>query len=147
MNPIRRLFGEKQEKKENDEQVVEFARKAKEFADDNPDAVIILADSKTDVIFMAYKGYMAPVRIVNKNGTRNYIVRNAVKHRRADVDIDRFLLAVDGGLAAIADAIYLKMSSTFKGKVLGAIGENSPPAHSAVELTDGSKLSPIQFVE
>ena len=140
---FRDLFRSKQQKKDTDETVEGFARKAKAFADDNPDTLLILGDSRTDVIFMAYKGVMAPIRILNKDGSRNYIVRNATRHQKSDADIDRFLLAVDGGLVAIADAIYSKQQSTLKGKVLGWVGEDKPPAHSAVELADGSKLSPI----
>ncbi len=124
-----------------------FAQLAKDFSDSNSDALIILADPGSDVIFMAHHGVMAPCRILNKDGSRNFIVANALKHKRGQSDIDRFLLAVDGGLFAIAETLYNIHRSNFVGRAIDWVKNEVPPAESKVKLADGAVLSPIQVVK
>lgn len=143
------FFKRKTDKTQADAEMVKFAQIAKEFVDKNPDTLVILGDPKTDVIFMAYQGVIAPCRLVNKDGSRNAIVANALKHKRGVGDIDRFLLAVDGGLFAIANTLYTIRRGSVVGKVIDWVkGEDhQPPAESKVTLSDGAVLSPIQVVE
>lgn len=140
-------FRARKEKQKNDETLVAFAAKAQAFAEANPDVLVILGDPATDAIFMTYKGIAAPIRILNKDGSRNYIVRNALRHGAKDADIDRMLLAVDGGLYTIAKVLHSNQKAKLTGKVLSWVGELPPPVKSAVELADGSQLSPIQLVD
>lgn len=137
----------RKEKQVTASMVEAFAKKAQTFAEANPDVLILLGDPFTDAIFMSYKGVAAPVRVMNRDGSRNYIVRNALRHGSNDADIDRFLLAVDGGMYTIAKVLHSKQKATLKGKVLTLVGKDHPPVSSAVELTDGSKLSPFQLVD
>lgn len=147
-NPVKRLFQQKQDEKANHDALREFADMAKGFVDDNPEALVLIADPKTDLIFMSYQGITAPIRIVNRDGSRNYIVRNALRHQMGQVDIDRFLLAVDGGLYNIAKVLHSKQRETIKGKILEWTGAGeAPPVESNVKLTDGSTLAPIQLVD
>lgn len=145
MNPFKRLLQQKNKDKMASDEIAKFANMAKEISDKYPDAVIILGDPHTDVIFMSHKMISAPIRIVNKDGSSNRIVFNAIKHLRGQGDIDRFLLAVDGGLYAISNALYNKRSAM--AKLVGWVKkENDPPVESAVKLTDGSVLSPVQII-
>ncbi|MDE1944822.1 MAG: hypothetical protein KGI03_00920 [Patescibacteria group bacterium] len=147
MNPLKRFFQGRAEKKSADEAMAGLAGKARAFAEENPGTLIILGDPKSDVMLMTYRGVVAPIRILNKDGSRNYIVRNALRHEKSDADIDRFLLAVDGGLYAIAHTLFTKQKARLAGKVLSWVGEEHPPAKSSVELADGSVLSPIQVID
>lgn len=147
MNLFKTLFQRKTQKKVAADQLRAFADKAKAFVDDNSEIFVLLGDPNTDVIFMAYQGVIAPARILNRDGSRNYIVANALKHKRGQADIDRFLLAVDGGLFAIANTLYSIQRESMKGKILEWVGEESPPAESKVTLADGSVLAPIQLVD
>lgn len=147
MSLFKNLFTRKMKGKAAAEELAAFAAKAKTFVDDNPDTLVILGDPHTDVIFMSYKGITAPIRILNRDLSPNKIVAHALKHQRADGDIDRFLLAVDGGLYSIAHALYSKRTRTFTGKSLEIVGSIEPPGESKVTLADGSTLSPIQMVD
>lgn len=140
-------FWRRKEKEKADAKMDAFARKAKSFSDENEESLIIIGDPSTDVIFMAHRGVIAPIRVINKDGSANSIVANALRHRRKDGDIDRFLLAVDGGLFAIAKALYDIHRNSIKGKVLSLVQEDIPPARSEVVLSDGSKLSPMQLID
>lgn len=145
MNPFKQLFQKKAEKKLEMDALSKFSQAAKAFADEHPNVFILLADPTTDVIFMALEGVVAPVRVVNKDGSPNYIVANALNHRRGGADIDRFLLAVDGGVFNIAKALYNMRRASLRGKVIDFMRGTPPmPAESKVALADGSKLSPIQ---
>jgi hypothetical protein len=88
---------------------------------------------------------MAPIRILDKNGNSQSIVHNFLKHTRGEADIDRFLLAVDGGGFAIAKGLYTEYRRSLKGRVLRFVEEDHPPAESRVTLADGSAISPVQF--
>ncbi len=148
MNIFKLLWNRKQDKKRANEQMDKFARAAKDFSDNYPEALVIIGDPQSDCIFMSHQGVAAPVRIINRDGSRNYIVSNALKHQRGAGDIDRFLLAVDGGLFAIAQTLYTKRRSTFAGKAVDWVrGTEPPPAESLVKLADGAVLSPIQIVQ
>ncbi len=148
MNLFRNIFNRAKDKERANAEMDKFARMAKEFVDNHPDALVIIGDPKTDVIFIAHQGVIAPTRIMNRDGSRNYIVSNALKHKRGVGDIDRFLLAVDGGLFAIAQTLYNIRRSSFIGKTLGWVkGTEAPPAESLVKLSDGAVLSPIQMME
>lgn len=145
MNPFKRLFQRKAEQKKAVEEMAKFSAAAKNFADEYPESFVLLADPGTDVIFMTYGGIVAPVRVLNKDGSRNHIVVNALKHTRGDADIDRFLLAVDGGLFAIAKALYNNRRASLVGKVIDFVAGTPPmPNESKVSLADGSVLSPVQ---
>lgn len=145
MNPFKRFKLWQNDRKATAAQLQSFVDKAKAFVDENPDALVIIGDTKTDAIFMAYRGIAAPVRILNKDGSRNFIVANALRHEKKQVDIDRFLLAVDGGLFTIAKGLYDKRRSSLAGKVVDFVkGTPPPPVASAVSLTDSSVLSPVQ---
>lgn len=137
------IFKKKQDRKASDAEVTKFAAAAKEFSDKYPEALVILGDPHTDVIFMTHQYVTCPVKITNADGTRNFIVSNALKHKRGQGDIDRFLLAVDGGLFAIANALYTQRRGL--AKMADWLVGSEPPAQSAEKLTDGSTLSPIQI--
>lgn len=147
MNPFKRFFQREQQEKRSRAAMDAFAKKAKDFTDDNPGAFAILCDPETDVIFMAHQGIVAPVRLLDTQGNPVRIVSNALKHSRGDADVDRFLLAVDGGLFAIAKGLYDKRRASLRGKVLAIVSEDKPPTESKVSLTDGSRISPIQLVD
>lgn len=147
VNPIRRLWGRRQEKKAADASLKAFAEAAAAFAVDHPDAFILMGDPATDTIFMAYQGIIAPARIMNRDGSRNFIVRNMLRHGKNDADIDRFLMAVDGGVYNIAKALYSQKRKKFAGKMLSWVMGDVQPAESALTLADGSVLSPLQVVD
>ena len=141
-NPLRKIYESAAGKKQDGAKLEDFALDAKAFADAHPECLIVLADPKTDIIFMAHKGFVAPVRMLNKDGSRNFIVRNALKHDRGNADIDRLLLAIDGGIFAIAKSLYNKSRG-----LKNFIWKDSKPVESDVTLSDGSTLSPIQVVD
>lgn len=148
MNLFKLLFSRNKERQRAAGAAKDFADRAAEFSDKYPESLVILGDPSSDMIFMAHKGIIAPIRILNRDGSRNYIVSNALKHDRGQADIDRFLLAVDGGLFSIANAIYTARKESMKGKMLDWVGGNqAAPAESAVTLADGSRLSMIQVVD
>lgn len=145
MNPFKRFFIKQVEDKKAHQEIAKFSAAAKAFVDEHPDVFVLLADPKTDVIFMAHQGVIAPARILNKDGSRNNIVANALKHTHSDADIDRLLLAVDGGVFAIAKALYDMRRASLKGKVVDFVTGTAPaPEESKVKLADGAVLSPIQ---
>lgn len=147
MNLFKNLFVRRQQRKEAARVLDRFAKAAGEFAETYKDALVIIGDPQSDVIFMACGGIIAPVRILNKDGSRNHIVANALKHNRGDADIDRFLLAVDGGMFQIARGLYDMRRRSVVGKVVGFVKGEEVPVESAVTLADGSTLSPVQLIE
>lgn len=148
MNPFKAFFLQKQDKKVALQQVIQFSKEAKEFADKHPNTLLVMGDINTDVLFATYKGVVTTARILNQDGYGNKIVANAMKHTRGDADIDRFLLAVDGLVFNLAKALYDKRRSSLVGKVVDFVkGPQPAPTASAVNLTDGSKLSPVQVIE
>lgn len=145
-SPFRKKVENRYDRKKVQETMDSFSKIALDISEKNPDALIILGDPKSDAIFMAHRGVCAPISIINKDGTRNAIVANALRHGKENADIDRFLLAVDGGLFAIADKLYNEHRS-LKNKAVDWFNGGIKPVESKVKLTDGSTLSPIQVVE
>jgi hypothetical protein len=147
MKGFKEYFWWRKDKQAAAQQLSDFAQRAQEFRDTNPDYLMLLADPKTDVIFMAYGGVMCPVRILDKFGAPQKIVHNFIKHNRGNGDIDRFLLAVDGAGFQIAKGLYTLRRRSLSGKVLRIFTEDEMPAESKVSLEDGSKVSPVQLVD
>lgn len=139
---FKKLFNRKQDRKQIASDLEQFAKSAADFGLDHKDALVIVCDPNTDLIFMAYNGFCAPVRIANRDGSINRVVYNALKHTRGQADIDRFLLAVDGGLFQIANSVYNNRKAL--AKMADWMTNEKGPAESKVKLTDGSVLSPIQ---
>lgn len=139
---FKRLFNRKQERKQVASEMETFAKAAADFGLDHNDTLVIMCDPNTDLIFMSYQGFAAPIRIANRDGSLNRVVHNALKHTRGQGDIDRFLLAVDGGLFAIANSVYNNRRAI--ARMADWIDKAQPPAESKVKLSDGSVLSPIQ---
>lgn len=139
---FKRLFNRKQERNQVAAELEKFTKAAGDFGLEHKDTLVIMCDPDTDVIFLAYQGFCAPVRIANRDGSVNRVVHNAIKHTRNSGDIDRFLLAVDGGLFAIANSVYNNRKA--QARMADWLDKAQPPAESKVKLSDGSVLSPIQ---
>ena len=144
-SPFKKQVEQAGDKKKVKKAIDSFSQIALDISEKNPDALIILGDPASDAIFMAHRGICAPISILNKDGTRNHIVANALRHGSESADIDRFLLAVDGGLFAIAQKLYNEHRSLKKKAVDWTKGDTGP-VESKVKLTDGSTLSPVQIV-
>lgn len=148
MSIFRTLFERKQQRKSAAFALGQVAEIATEFAADHPDILIILADPGTDVVFASYQGIAAPARLLNTDGSRNWVVADALKHKKGNAGANKFLQIVDGALYAIANTLYTKSRQKFSGKVAAFVtGAEPPPQESVVKLTDGSVLSMVQPVD
>ncbi len=121
-----------------DQKRASFAEAAAAFMEENRGAFVLLADPDTDVIFMAYRGIMVPVRMTHADGTRMHIVSNALKYSKVEKSVDQFLLVVDSGLVNIADALHNKRRDAAQSPTL-PFEEREP------ELAEEGITSPIQL--
>ncbi len=124
----------------------EFAVLASNFALENKNALVIIADPDTDVILISHGGVQVPVRFVEPGtGKRMHIVANALHYlnRKTDKSLDQFLLAVDSGLYNLAAARYHKRRSSVAGKALAFMGAN--PKRPEFEENNGLTKSPFQL--
>lgn len=123
-NPIKKLLISAEAKRR------EFAVACGNFSEEYKDAFVLIADPHTDVIVMAHKGFMVPIRLKTKEGKRLHIVENALNYRKKENAVDQLLLAIDGGLEAIAKSLYNKRKQGIVGKIKEAMykkAEESKP--------------------
>lgn len=62
-----------------------------EFAQKNPDLLIIVCDPKTDMIFVGHKGEMVLGNIKSADGKQMKIVRNVLDHSQFKTAINPFI--------------------------------------------------------
>ena len=85
-----------------------FVYQAQQFADRNPNALIILGDPETDVLVSFYKGKVVAAQIKNDEGKQMQVIKkmlqptNKKDNERA---INTFLLFVDGALYNLGMAL------------------------------------------
>lgn len=78
-------------RKRNTEQKVAVG----EFAHQNPDLIVIVADPKDDTIFVAYNDRFVSGRIRTEQGTDARIIKDLMRTSRLfDSQIDRFLMGL-----------------------------------------------------
>lgn len=103
----------------------EFAILAANFAIDNKQALVIIADPVTDVILISHGGEIVPTRFTKpETGANMHIVQNVLhyQNKKTDKSIDQFLLAVDSALFNLAKARYTKRKNGMVGKALRYVG-------------------------
>lgn len=103
-----------------------FAQTAADFASEHPDAFIMLCDPQSDVMLMAYRNILVPMRYTDpKTGLPMHIVENALNYsqgKEGERAVDQFLLAVDSGIVNIANGLYSRRRKSVPRKVAESLG-------------------------
>lgn len=86
------------------------------FMNAHKDMLVIIADPKTDRIFVGHKGHFVNGRIKSLSGRKAHVVRDVLKYGRFDATIDQFI----GSLAESLN-IPLKAGNQFYSFLDGAL--------------------------
>ena len=95
-----------------------------DFMEKNNDNIVIVADVKTDVIAVGYKGVFSAMNFrAEGTGKKLHVIANFIEDlkkggAKTDRSIDQFLLAIDAGLFQIG--VKLREEAEAKKKILKA---------------------------
>lgn len=125
-----------------------------EFAHQNRELLIIVADPETDQMFVAYRDKMVLGAIKNAQDAKLSVVRDVVRHSKLKRDFD---IAIDLFLAGTSELLQLsvKHGNHFYKFIADVLFHFQPKANKWLEekkkrdeiLASGSVVSPIQPLE
>lgn len=125
-----------------------------DFAHQNRDLLIIVADPETDQLFCAYKDKMVLGKIKDLHARKLTVVRDVLRHSKLKSDFDH---AMDLFLAGLADFLQLSLEkgNQFYDFIRNVIFHFQPKAGAWLEqqkkkeeiLASGGAVSPIQPID
>ena len=70
------------------------SRRISEFCHYNRDLLVIVADPKTDKLFMSYRDKIVANQIKNAEGYKTHVVKGILSHSKFNKEIDNFIVAI-----------------------------------------------------